>query len=99
MVSNIADAEAVEKMRVEEEEQRRRELNDIRTLLSNQSGRRFMWRLLEHCNTFNSVYSADQSIMSYQAGKQDLGHFLMSEITQADENLLIKLMKDNRKEV
>lgn len=37
--------------------------------------------------------------MSYQSGQQDLGHFIMSEITQADENLLLRLMKDNKEKV
>ena len=39
-------------------------------------------------------YNVD-SEMSYFAGKQDFGRFIMSEITAADKNLLFKLMKDN----
>ena len=94
---DLSDPVLVERARRKEEDLQKQEMNDIRTVLSNASGRRFMWRVLEKCNTFNSVYSADNSIMSYQSGQQDLGHFLMSEIVQADENLLLKLMKDNKK--
>ena len=73
---------------------RRQEMNDLRTVLSNSSGLRFVWRLLQHCNTFNSIYDSDSNLMSFRSGQQDIGHFLMSEIVAADENLLLKLMKN-----
>jgi hypothetical protein len=97
-VSSIDNQEEVKKAERREKDLRKQELNDIRTVLSNASGRRLVWRLLSKCNSFNSVFSKDHSHMSYLAGRQDFGHFIMSEITEADENLLVKLMKDNSKE-
>jgi hypothetical protein len=98
-VYDLSNPEEVREAEIKERNVRRQELNDIRTLLNNASGRRFMWRMLEQCKVFNSIYSESDKQMAYYAGKQDLGHFLMSEISEADNNLLIKLMKDNRKEV
>ena len=89
--TDVARAEQTEKL------VRRQELNDIRTVLSNASGRRFIWRVLGECKAFGSVFDSDNSYMCFLSGKQDLGHFLMAEITQADENLLFKLMKENKK--
>ena len=97
MNRNLADEKQVKKAALKERDIRKQELNDIRTVLSNASGRRLMWRLLEHCNAFGSVFTKDNAHMSYLSGRQDLGHFIMSEIVQADENLLLKLMKDNYK--
>jgi len=77
-------------------EARRRELTDIGTVLSNASGRRLIWRILEKCGTFASTFNKDSQTMSYLAGQQDLGHFIMSEIVASDENLLLKLMKENK---
>lgn len=77
-------------------EERRRELTDIGTVLSNASGRRFVWRVLEKCGAFSSTFSKEQLTMAYLSGKQDLGHFIMSEIVASDENLLFKLMKENK---
>lgn len=94
---NLADERKVKDLEQREDDLRKRELNDIRTLLSNASGRRFMWRLLEKCAVFESVFSDKSSTMAYLSGQQDLGHFLMSEIVNADENLLLKLMKENKK--
>jgi len=97
-MSNIDDPRVVEKAERKEKDLRKQELNDIRTVLSNSSGRRLVWKLLSKCNSFSTVFSENHSRMSYLAGQQDFGHFLMSEITEADENLLVKLMKDNAKE-
>lgn len=78
---------------------RRQEMNDLKTVLSNASGTRFIWRLLQQCHTFSSVYDSDPGLMAFRSGQQDIGHFLMSEITRADENLLFKLMKNKDKGV
>ncbi len=94
---NLADKKQVKKAEKSERNLRRQQMNDVRTVLSNASGRRFMWRVLEKCQAFGSVFSKDLSTMAYMSGQQDLGHFIISEVTEADENLFIKLMKDNRK--
>lgn len=96
-MSTINDKKQVKTAEQLEEIKRRQQLNDIRTLLSSASGRRFVWRLLEKCNTFASVYSQNPSDMSYLSGQQDLGHFIMSEVVTADEHLMFKLMKEQKK--
>lgn len=96
-MNNLADEAEVKKAEQKERDLRKQQLNDIRTVLSNASGRRFVWRLLERCRTFSTVFSPELSTMSYNSGQQDFGHFLMSEIVNADENLLLKLMKDNKR--
>lgn len=93
---DISEKTTVKKMELREKDLRKQELNDIRTVLSNSSGRRLLWRLLENCKTFNTIFSEDTSRLYYRAGKQDIGHFLMAEIAEADTNLLFKLMKENK---
>lgn len=94
---DISDKKIVKKLERKEKDVRLQELNDVRTVLSNASGMRFMWRLLEQCNVFGELYSKDTSRLYYRTGKRDCGLFIMSEITEADENLLLKLMKNNRR--
>lgn len=86
-----------EEAKLREKEIRRQQMDDIRTVMSNASGRRLMWRLLERAGTFSSIFNSDTHLMSYKSGYQDFGHFLMAEIVAADENLLLKIMKDNKK--
>jgi len=75
---------------------REKELNDIRAMLSTKAGLRFIWRLLESCNTFNTIFEYESNKMAYNSGKQDIGHFIMAEIVEADEGLLFKMMKMNK---
>ena len=97
MSNDISDPNKVKRAELKEKDKRKQELNDLRTVLSSVSGRRIMWRLLEECKTFNTVFADKHSVMSYMSGQQDLGHFIMSEIIAADPNLMIRLMKDNNK--
>ena len=96
LVANAADASQVKKAGTKVQLMRDRELNDIRVVLSTVEGRRFAWRLLGECKTFASVWEASAKI-HYNAGRQDLGHFIMSEVTDANVDLLFKMMTENKK--
>jgi len=97
---HLYDREEVDKAARKEKDQRKQELNDIRTVCSNASGIRFLWRLLTKASCFNSNFDSEShSNMSYLCGKQDFGRFVMGEIIEADPNLYIKMMKLNAKEL
>jgi len=96
LVKNAASPKQVNKAEKREELNRDSELNDIRAVLSTAEGQRFVWRLMEKCKTFNSIWQSS-ALIHYQSGQQDIGHFLMAEIVEADEELLFNLMKQNMK--
>lgn len=75
---------------------RDQQLADIKIVLSEESGRRFVWRLLEHARVFESIYEMNAKI-HYNAGMQDFGHFIMAEIVEADPNRLIEMMIESKK--
>lgn len=89
----MSDEEIVAQNKDKAQIARAQELEDFRTILKTTEGRRFIWRLLSHCKVFGSIWSPSASI-HYLAGKQDVGHFVLSEITEADENFLLKMMKE-----
>lgn len=96
---NAADESQVEEAQKLAKEIRRTELNDIRQVLSTVSGRRLLWRLMGNCRTFSSVWeNKDSAKIHYNSGQQDIGHFIMAEIVEADENLLFKMMREAKKE-
>lgn len=97
LVTNAADESQVEKAKKKEQFNRDHELNDIRSVLSTEEGKRFVWRLLSKCKTFGSVWESSAKI-HYNSGQQDLGHFIMAEIIEADEQLLFSMMKKNLKQ-
>ena len=96
-VKNSGDKEQVKQAAQRERSRRERELNDIRELLDTAEGKRFLWRLLEYCRTFESIWDASARI-HYRSGQQDVGHFLMAEIVAADADALIVMMKAQTKE-
>lgn len=96
LVKNAADKTQVKDASRKERFSRDDQLSDIREVLASISGRRFVWRVLEKCQTFGSVWEPSAKI-HYNSGQQDIGHFILAEITQADENLLFKMMTENKK--
>lgn len=95
LVKNAADPEQVEKARKKETYSRDAELNDINTLKDSPGLRRFMWRILEYCKVNGSVWEASARI-HYNAGQQDVGHFIMAEIAEADEEIFFQMMRENK---
>jgi hypothetical protein len=94
-VTNAADRTQVERAGKRVENERLQELNDIRTVLSTASGRRLLWRFMERCKTFSTVWEPSAKI-HYNAGQQDVGHFIMAEIMEADANVFSKMMKEHK---
>lgn len=93
---NAADEEIVKKARSDEQRIRDQELNELRYVLASKQGRNVLWRLLSHCRAFNSIWEPSARI-HYNAGQQDVGHFILAEISKANEEALFQMMKDDRK--
>lgn len=96
LVKNAGDPEQVENAKKSQGFKRDDELNDIRMVLNTQAGRRFVWRILEKCGVHRSIWS-QSALIHYNSGQQDLGHYIESEIVEADENLLFLMMTENRR--
>lgn len=95
MVKNAADPRQVRESERKERFSRREELDDVCFVLSAVQGRRFLWRLLTYCKVFASIWRASAEI-HHLSGKQDVGHFVMSEITQADADAFLTMMKESQ---
>lgn len=96
LVRNAADKKQVAHAKDKQESVRDRELNDLRAVLATLEGRRLLWRIMGFCKTFGSIWEGSARI-HYNAGQQDVGHFIMSEIAQADEEKLLSMMKESKK--
>lgn len=91
---NAANRKDVAEFEKRRKIKRRQELDDIRFLLSSAQGRRFIWRLIAQAEVFHSIWSPSAQV-HYNAGKQDFGHFIMAEVTEADETYFIKMMQES----
>lgn len=95
-VRNAADPQQVKRAKETEGQRRDRELAELRDVLSTLSGRRVLWRFLAKCRTYESIMETSARIY-YNAGQQDLGHYLQGEIGLADPDAFILMMQDARK--
>lgn len=97
LVSNAADAEQVKSAKSKEDRQREQQLNDICAVLAIDSGRRLIWRLLGYCKIHESVMEQSARIY-YNAGVQDVGHFILAEILAARPDAFLQMMQEAQKQ-
>jgi len=96
---DISDEKNVKKADQKQKHKRTSDLLDLKEVLSTVPGRKTIWRILEKCGTFQSTFSTESLNMGYLSGQQDIGHYIMSEIVQADEEALFTMMKENKEKV
>lgn len=92
---NAADRKQIKEAGKTERQKRRDEIDDVRFLLQFKQFRRFAWRVLTFCKVFSSIWRPSAEI-HHLSGKQDCGHFLMSEITESNPEAFLLMMKENR---
>lgn len=95
LVKNAADPKQVKRAADKEQFSRDNELNDLRKVLETPEGRRFVWRVMQHCKVFGSVWEPSAKI-HFNSGRQDVGHFVMGEVVEAGEDYLLAMMKENK---
>lgn len=97
LVKNTADPKQVKFAGRKVKEARELELEDLRSLLATAPGRRFIWRVLGYCKVFADVFDdSTPTRTAFNAGVQNVGHFVMAEITEADEEAFFKMMRESR---
>lgn len=83
--------------RLEAQRRRKAELDDLRNVLSSDSGYRLVLRLLAHTRVFESIWSPSAEIHK-NAGRQDVGHFIWGEVLQASPEALTKFAMDIKRQ-
>jgi hypothetical protein len=85
----VKDAARKERLRDENE------LDDLKKILQTYEGRRVVWKLLSYCGIFRLSVEHSGSMTYYNEGRREVGLYLLKEITTADQNLYIQMMKEN----
>ncbi len=96
-VRNAADTTQVKEAGRRERSTRDQQQNDVREVLATEAGKRFLWRLLEHCKVNESVFSPSAHIY-YNSGMQDVGHFVLGEIMEAQPLAYMDMIVMHNKE-
>ena len=77
-------------------EARELELLTIRHIMKTENGRNFMFRCLQNCSTFESIFNVDTQLHSFSAGLRSHGIWLDDELREAATDDYFKMLKENR---
>lgn len=97
LVGNAADAGQVREARRTERLRRINELADLKAVLETPAGMRVLLRVLNKCRTFESIWHPS-ALIHFNAGQQDIGHFLLQEIVEAAPEAYLHMLQANIKE-
>lgn len=86
---DVADAKEKERLA------RLTERDDILKVMSTESGRRFVARVLDHCRVGHTIWAEGEKIYR-NAGARDVGHWLWAEVSEADIELYFKMIREDR---
>lgn len=95
LVNNAANTAQINEASKREKRGRELELQDMKNVLATAHGRRLLWRMLSHCRTFESVLMPLELIQA-NAGRQDVGHFILAEVMDADEGAFLLMSKESK---
>lgn len=93
---NIADKRTVKEAGRKEKWNFRQNKDDLIFLLKLPQFRRYIWRLLETCSIFRSIWRCSAEIHRL-AGRQELGQDILVEVTSADPDAFVTMLKENQK--
>lgn len=90
---NLADKQSVKEHEAKDRRRRERELDDVRHILASEEGRRFVWRYLGITGVFQTSFTGSSETF-FKEGQRNVGLKLIDDITQAEPESLIKMMKE-----
>ena len=79
-----------------QQKSRELELLSIRNVMKTENGRSFMYRCLQNCSTFESIFNVDAQLHAYNCGARDHGLWLDAELRDSATDDYYKMLKENR---
>ena len=98
LTGNVGDEEQVKQAGTKQEQRRRQELVDMQWVLSDRRGRRVLWRIMERCGAFATVWDPNAAQMGRKAAWQELGQWVRDELTEARPETFLQMMQEHLKE-
>lgn len=96
-MKNAADKTQVESAKFKEKRTRETELNDIRFVLSERSGRRFVWRYLEEAGIFRTSFTGNSETF-FREGGRNLGLKLLADINEAQPDAYVQMVRESKED-
>lgn len=94
MSMGLVDTTKQDKQQKKAERKRRRELADIREVLTTPSGRRFYWRVMTDCGVFQRSFTGEVNTTMFNEGRRSIGNWLFNELMDANPNMFAQLSNE-----
>lgn len=78
----------------EAKEQKQREDNDIKHVMSSEQGRRVVWELLSRGKVFASTFTADAQVTAFNEGQRNLALSLFSKVMAVCPDLYLTMASE-----
>lgn len=69
--------------------------DDLRTVLSTESGRRFIWGVIQRCGVFQGSATLEPMGISFSEGRRSVGLFLLGDAMAFHPELFLTMQKEN----
>jgi hypothetical protein len=91
---NASDEQKVKHATLIDKNKRDTELTDIRNLLANKWGRRFVWRLLDKTGQYRTSFTGNSTTF-FNEGQRNIGLWLVDEVLLADTKQYLLMISEN----
>lgn len=93
-----ADEAAADAQRKAEEFKRKQEADDIKWLMAHPQGRRIVTRIFDRTGIRRTPFNTNGSTMAFNAGQQNVGLWLESEVIETSPGEYMKLLKEFKRD-
>lgn len=69
--------------------------DDVQWLMDDFRGRRLMWRMLEKCHVFRSVFNTHGGLMNLNEGQRQVGLFLLGLVNTHASDQYVVMLREN----
>lgn len=97
LVKNASNEEQINSAKTKVKLGRERELEDLRSILSTEYGRRFIWKTLSRCGVFKISFTGSSQTF-FNEGERSIGLYLLNEVMDADPESYVKMYVKDKKE-
>lgn len=97
-VKNAANQEQVQQAEGKVRKTREGELLDMKWILSEPMGRRFLWRYLDICGVFRSSFTGSSDTF-FREGERNIGLKLLADINESHPEAYLLMMKEAKGEL
>lgn len=98
VVTNAEDQRQIKRARRAAARAERLARADLEAVLATAEGRRVLWRILAHCNVFDTAVDIrvwNPTQITFATGRQDVGHFVLAQIMDARPDALLLMIQEH----